>query len=120
MNDRFREFVANASFLLSARGSAPVWTVCERRPLTLGISGMVWYVGSLKFNLGLLLLSDIGRGRVGREGMDKVLLVLLVDGCWKRRESRENMVIYGESLLRRWSERSGQGDSVELCRTGEM
>lgn len=97
------ELVANADFLLSARGQLAVWSVSESIALLLRIlltlrvelsrkNSSVRDIGRRELELGLLLEGCVCARRVGGELVQDVLLVVLLDLGGERLEGREEEV----------------------------
>lgn len=109
---RLSEVIAHGDDLLSASGYFGVravviaHTLLLRVLVTVGVGaddGVVWHIGGRQLQLGLLLQSHIGGGRIGAEGVLDVLLLGLGDAGWKRLESGQGM------------ERNGKGHLLGRC-----
>ena len=92
MQDRLRELVTDGRFLFRARRLIVEWTVGKCRALTLWFPREVWNVDGWEFDLGLLLISLIGRWRVEGKLVEQVLLVILVDLCGKSVKAGDDMI----------------------------
>lgn len=106
MQKWFGEFIAHAGLLFGAPRGIFVGPISEGGSLALGFLGVIWNVCTWELDLGLLLLRKVGGGRVGGEGVEEVLFVLLVDGSWKRDKTGKDVVAYCKSLLGGWRKKS--------------
>lgn len=76
--------------------------------------GVLWRICGWQLELGLLLQSHVGRGRVGAEAELDVLLVRLVDAGRHSLENRQNRIGDGKSRLLGWRKWSWECDLEEL------
>ncbi len=121
VDERSGEFVAYAGgFEGAGRDGVVVGTVGEGAALAFWrAAGGVGDVCGGEFKLRFLLEGRVGRGGVGAEGVEEILLLVLLDLEGKRLQGGEDMVGYGECELRFWGEGLGEGDAEELGWTKE-
>lgn len=86
--------------------------------MALGVGGVVWDLGGGEFELGFLLGGWVAGGGEGGEGVEEVLLVVLLDEGGEGLERGQDVVGYGEGELLRGLDVGGEGDAVELSRAG--
>jgi hypothetical protein len=121
------ELVAHANFFLSARGQLAVWSVSESIALLLrvllalsvqvgGKNSSIRDIGCRELELGLLLKGRVCARRVGRELVQDVLLVILLDLGRERLEGGENEVGNREGELLFGGQRCREVDLVVLGR----
>lgn len=82
--------------------------------MALRVEGVVWDLGVGEFELGFLFGGWVAGGGEGGEGVEEVLLVVLVNEGGEGLEHGQDMVGYGKGELLRGLDVSGEDDAVEL------